>query len=261
MNTSDTAIVYVHPGEVKASFAYSVLRMMVYEIGRTGTVPAVVAQYCASGQLVEARNETVAFFLDKTPCEWCLFVDSDMGFAPDTIAQLLASADENERPIVGALCFGLKRTSQDDTLQATYLRHFPTIYFFAETKGEIGFREIDDYPRDSLIECHASGAACFVVHRSVLERMREKFGDNWFTKARLANPDGTPREFSEDLSFFIRARMEMEIPVFVNTGVQTSHDKGAINLTEKTWEDQQRLAGKLADPLNFDAWVPDAAHA
>jgi glycosyltransferase involved in cell wall biosynthesis len=256
VTTPDTAIVYIHPGEVKASFAYSVMRTLVYEIGRTQTVPAIIAQYCASGQLVEARNETVAYFLDQTPCTWCLFVDSDMGFAPDTLEQLLGSADPDERPIVGALCFGLKKVTADDDLQATYLRHFPTIYFFHEIDGEVGFKEAIDYPRDALVECHASGAACFLVHRGVLERMRAAYGDNWFTKAKLPNPDGTLRLFSEDLSFFIRARLDMDIPVFVNTGVQTSHDKGAINFTQRTWEAQEALTGdQKDDPLAFETWL------
>lgn len=258
------AIVYIHPGDVKASFSYSLLRLFVYEIGRTKTVPVVVAQYCASGQLVEARNETAAYFLDHTDAEWCLFVDSDMGFAPDTLEQLLGSADASERPVVGALCFGLKKSGDDPTLQASYLRAFPTIYFLGTLGGEVGFREMTDYPPDAMVECHATGAACFVTHRTILERMRAHYGDEWFTKATLANPDGTPRHFSEDLSFFLRLH-EMNVPVFVNTGVQTSHDKGAVCLTEETYLAQQAtksLATELAqapDPLELDAWVQQPA--
>lgn len=259
---TQAAIVYIHPGDVKASFAYSLARMLVYEIGRTKTIPAIVAQFCASGQIVEARNETVAFFLDHTPSEWCLFVDADMGFAPDTLEQLISSADPETRPVVGALCFGLKKTGGDDVLQASYLRAFPTIYFLRTIDNEIGFQEMHDYPPDALVECHASGAACFLAHRSVLKAMREKFGDNWFTKATLNNPDGTPRQFSEDLSFFLRLR-ECEIPVFVNTGVQTSHDKGAVCLTEETYFAQQSIKaladGLKADPLDLEAWLEQPA--
>lgn len=237
---TSTAVVYVHPGDVKASFAYSLCRLVVYEIGRTRQVPVIVAQHCASGQLVEARNETVAFFLDHTPAEWCWFVDADMGFAADTLEQLVGSACPDERPVVGALCFGLKKTGGDDELQASYLRSFPTIYEFAEAGGEVGFRERGDYPRDALVQCHATGAACFVAHRGVLTRMRDRYGDDWFTKASLPCPDGRVRHFSEDLSFFLRCQ-EMGVPVFINTAVRTSHDKGAVCLTEETFLAEQAI--------------------
>lgn len=237
----NAAIAYIHPGELSASFAYCALRLMVFEMGQGRYPPAVIAQRCASGQLVEARNETVQFFLDGTPCEWMWLVDSDMGFEPDMLWQLIGSADPVERPVVGALCFGLKKNgAEDDALQAVRFHQFPTIYVWAEKDDEVGFQVVQDYPRDQIVQCSASGAACFVVHRSVLEAIREKFGDHWFSKITHPTPEPTGTTFSEDLSFFVRVNA-CGFPVHVNTALKTSHDKGGLFLTEESWDAQQAL--------------------
>lgn len=230
------AVAYVHPGEVSAAFAYCMMRSLVSEIGSYGAPPAVIAQRCASGQLVEARNEVVDYFL-KTDVEWLWCVDADMGFPHDTLTRLLAHADPTERPVVGALCFGLKKQGADDPdTQAVTLRAFPTLYVWQETDDDAGFQVVTDYPRDALVQVAGTGAACFVVHRSVLERMRDKFGACWFDRA--SHPKG--RTFGEDLSFFVRVAA-CDIPVFVDTSLRTSHDKGGVFLTEQVWDDQQSL--------------------
>lgn len=246
------ALVYIHPGEVSQSFMHCAFRTLVYEIGRTGEVIGLLGQRCASGQLVEARNETVAYFLDKTDYEWFWNVDADMGFDADTLAQLIASADPVDRPIVGALCFGLKKTGHDAALQAVEFEQFPTVYLWRELDDEVGFESIHDYPRDALVQVSASGAACFLVHRSALEAMRAKYGDEWFTK--VTHPTGV--HFSEDMSFFIRAQ-GCDLPVFVNTAIKTSHDKGGVYLTEETFDRQQALKG--LSPAIADAWVAQPA--
>lgn len=256
--TATTALAYIHPGEVSNSFAYCTMRTMVYEMAQGRVPPAVISQRCGSGQLVEARNETVAYFLDSTPCEWLWFVDSDMGFDYDTLEQLICSADPDERPVVGALCFGLKKNGEEDAaLQATRFHQFPTVYVWREKADEVGFQVVPDYPRDAMVECSASGAACFVAHRSALEAIRAKHGDHWFTKITHPVPEPHGTTFSEDLSFFVRLA-SCDLPMFVNTAIKTSHDKRGVFLTEETWDAQQaliELAGTKPDPLEFDTWI------
>lgn len=206
---------------------------MLVELGDHGAPLGIIKQRCASGQLVEARNEVVGFFL-STDCEWLWCVDSDMGWEPDTHLKLLAAADPVERPVVGALCFGLKKQDDDDAIQAPVLRCFPTLYQFREQDDAVGFQVMTDYPRNRVVQVSASGAACFVVHRSVLEAIRDKYGPVWFDK--ITHPKGTT--FSEDLSFFVRVA-GVDRPVFVHTGAPTSHDKGGAVLTEARWDEQE----------------------
>lgn len=253
MNTKPrAAVITVHPGEVSAAFAYSLVRLTVAEVGMSGLAPAVIFQRCGSGQLVEARNDCARFFLE-TGIEWALFVDSDMGYDADLIDRLVAAADPVTRPIVGALCFGLKRQGRDDpATQAIAFRCFPTLYRWVERETEVGWQVITDYPRGELVQVAATGAACFIVHRSALEKIHAAHG-TWFD--RITHPKG-PTRFSEDLSFFVRVAA-CDLPAYVHTGIRTSHDKGGVFLTEQTWDEQQAHV-KLSDAAPVDGMARQA---
>ena len=229
---------YIHPGEVSAAFCFSFARMMVFEIGRTGSAPHVIAQRVPSGGLVKARNEVTANFLEQ-PSEWLVWCDADMGFAHDAVGGLLISADPTERPVVGGLAFAMKNGGGTDwDLQAERYRHCPTVYRWVETDSEAGFQAITDYPRDALVKVSATGAAFMCVHRTLLEKIRDQFGPNWFTP--IQHPKRT-EPFGEDFSFFVRVAA-VDATAWVNTAIKTSHDKGGIFLTEETWDAQQQLA-------------------
>jgi hypothetical protein len=228
---------YLHPGDVSAAFAFSFARMMVYETYRTGAAPNVLALRCASGQIVKGRNDLAESFLAHET-DWLVMCDADMGFGADAVARLLETADPDERPAVGGLCFALKRGGETDwELQAERYRQCPTVYRGVETDTEVGFQADGDYERNALVQCDATGAAFFVVHRSALEKIRAEFGPTYFTPIQHPKKE-TP--FGEDFSFFIRLAA-VGLPLFVHTGIKTSHDKGGVFLTEETYDDQQRL--------------------
>lgn len=229
------ALAVVHPGDVSAVFWFCSVRAYTHELGVNRLPFMILDQRCASGQLVEARNDVVADFL-KLDLEWLWCVDSDMGFEADTLDRLLASADPVDRPVVGALCFGLKKAGEDYDLRSIDLVCFPTVYAWQDTADDVGFQVMTNYERDALVKVSASGAACFVVHRSVLEKIRDKYGPVWFDK--VTHPTG--RTFSEDLSFFIRVA-GVDVPAFVDTAIKTTHDKGGVHLTESKWDDQEAL--------------------
>lgn len=235
--TPKVAVAYLHPGEVSAAFSMSLLKLMLHETFRTEIPPLVIANRCASGRIVDGRNEVAKQFLDGTAIEWLWFVDSDMGFAPDTVEQLLASADPKNRPVVGGLCFGLRRESTDPATHAERFRMFPTVYVWREHPDRVGFQIVPDYERDAVSLVSATGAACILIHRSVLEAIRERHGDEWFSQ--ITHPVG-PTTFSEDMSFCIRVA-SVDQPVYVDTSVKTCHDKGGVFLDETAWDRQQAL--------------------
>ena len=139
------------------------------------------------------------------------------------------------RPVVGALCFGLRRGDFDDELQATTFETFPTLYDFVELDHDAGFAARPDYPPDELVPVGATGAACLIIHRSLLETIRTKYGDHWFSPA--SHPCG--RTFSEDLSFFVRVA-GVDASTYVHTGIRTAHDKGGVFLREQEYRGQLR---------------------
>lgn len=195
-------------------------------------------QVCGTGGIVAGRNRVAADFLDNTDGEWLWFIDSDMGFAPDTVDRLVQHADQYTRPVIGGLCFKLTRQARGDFHAERYLIQ-PTLYEYVELDTEVGFRPLMGYPRDRPVQVAGTGAACLLIHRRALTLMRERFGDVWFDP--ITHPTGLkggPRTFSEDLSFCVRLQA-MDLPVYVHTGVKTCHDKGGVFLDEDAFDRQQ----------------------
>lgn len=230
MRRGSVAVGFLDPGKWSHCFGQSLVNLYLTDaFGSKRMVPNGVQlrDNCQADGIVKGRNEIARKFLDDTECEWLFMVDSDMGFPPDAVDRLIASADPVLRPVVGALCFALRRESLGDCYGQKYVV-VPTAYDFIETDDEVGFRSRVDYERDSLIEVSATGAACLLVHRTVLHRIREKFGAEWFS--HITHPTG-PTEFSEDLSFCVRVAA-IGFPMFVDTSVRTTHDKGGVFLDE-----------------------------
>lgn len=241
-----TAVGYIHPGDVSAAFHISLLKLMLHETGRTGVPPFILANRCASGRIIDGRNEVTRDFLDRTRAEWLWFIDADMGFAPHTLERLLASAHRNDRPVMGGLCFGLRREGTDPDTHAERFRTFPTVYVWREWDDRVGFQIVADYKRNAVSVVSATGAACILIHRDVLVSIRDQFGDEWFSA--ITHPKG-PTTFSEDMSFCIRVAA-VDIPIHVDTSVKTCHDKGGVFCDEWVFDRQQALdAPPAAEPV------------
>jgi hypothetical protein len=185
-------------------------------------------------EIPKGRNEIVAAMLDKSKAEWLWMVDSDMGFAPPTPYELVASAESAGAKVMGALCFAHKSDGTSD-LGARRYRPCPTLYRFAvdDETGFSGLLPMFDYPRDEVVEVDATGMACVVIHRSVLEQIRAKWGDVWFSQ--IPKPENNDALFGEDVSFCLRCGL-LDVPLFVDTAVKTTHDKGGVFWDEESYD-------------------------
>lgn len=223
---------YVHGAEVAYSWHQSLTHLMLYDLGgqaRTIRGGTLSVRY-GTGGIVAARNQVAAAFLDTKDAEWLWWVDTDMGFEPDTIERLVAVADPTERPVVGALAFMMRETATDN-LGGFHTRPAPTIFDWVERPdGTQGFSVRWRYDHDQLIRCSGTGSACILIHRSVLAQMRDAFG-TWYDPLR--NPANDGELISEDLSFCGRLAM-LDIPLHVHTGIRTSHLK-QVWLSEQTY--------------------------
>jgi len=242
-------------GHHTVSFSHSLLAL--YGIDpRVGWSPPVQVRAGTNG-LIEARNSIMAHFLDKTDAAWLLMLDDDMGFRPDLLDRLLDAAmkpglvvwpEEGDGPIppvVGALCFGLRREQEMTETHGYETRPFPTLYEWAEVEWpdgtrELGFKVRTSYTPNTLTRVHGTGAAALLVHRNAAERVRATQCEGrpeWFEHARYAS--GT--KVSEDLSFCYRLGAA-GIPIYVHTGVPTSHMK-------TVWVDERYYLKDLAAHL------------
>ena len=198
------SIGFIHPGDWSAVFGKALMNLSMYDNANSqrivGHNRAYIDQETGAGQLHNGRNSVVRAFLDDSSADWLWFIDADMGFDPETVDRLLAVAHPTDRPIVGGLCFAQKHDGFGDYGALRY-RLTPTVYRMYETDDEVGFVPVFDYPRDQVIEVDATGAACFLVHRTVLEQLRAIHGDKWFSLISLPKGKNGFTEFGEDMSF------------------------------------------------------------
>lgn len=216
-------IAYCHEHEVSHSWHMSMMQMLAYDksIGGNliGSAPFMVSCSGPHG-LVEGRNMAVKHFLDETDHEWMFWVDTDMGFKGDALDQLMQAADPIERPVIGGLCFAYKQVGPDG-YGGFRMAPLPTLFSLARDKdGVIGFVNRSVFPDNSLVQVAGTGSAFILIHRSVLEAVRAKHHDEWYSL--ICYEDG--RSMSEDLSFCWRVG-DVARPVFVHTGVKTTHHK------------------------------------
>lgn len=235
---------FVDGGEWAACFGLSWMDLLLYDNGRLE--PRILregGQYlrkvAGTMGVAAGRNEITAAFL-ASDAEWLWFVDTDMGFAPDTVDRLIESAEANGSGVTGGLCFAQQRDT--DLEQAPFYgqryRIIPTLYEFTEIPqtGEKGWRHLPRYQRGAWQQVAGTGAACLLIHRSAAEAV----GPMPFNPITLPDggPHGTPRTFSEDLSFCVRAAAA-DIMIGVDTSVRTTHYKGGIYLDETAYAMQQ----------------------
>lgn len=214
---SDTAVVaYLHPGEIPTAFHDSLVGLLMHQAERGRIVGKIDRRNGAN--LSPGRNWVAATFLAETEADWLLFLDADMVFEPDLLDRLVEAADPLERPVVSGLYFG---RSEDGT-------PFPQMYALveaAERPGEVISARFEDYPK-GLVEVFGAGAGCMLIHRRVLELMRERAADPvfpWFQETSAING----RYTSEDLTFCHRVR-ELGLPVYVDTRIVCGHSKDLV---------------------------------
>lgn len=228
-------VAYVNHNEVAYSWHHSMVELIGYDLAGKGRVlqGGYIAYRYGTDGLVDARNNAVEQFLTERDADWLFWIDTDMGFTADTVDRLIEAADPVLRPIVGGLCFTQRETAEDG-LGGWRTKAAPTVFDWVHEGDQQGFAVRWDYPKDTVTQCAGTGSACILIHRSVFERMFEKYGRAWYDKAFNTS---MKQETSEDLSFCMRA-LALGIPVHVHTGVKTSHQK-TVWLSENEYQAQR----------------------
>lgn len=200
------------PGTVNGAFAYRLIQLAQARSARLGPFVRVKG----SGLLSKQRNRVVKQFLDGTKSDWLLLIDSDEQLTLEAFDKLLETAHDKERPVVAGLVFagfGIEGTP--------YPKPVPAIFQDAPE----GFLPLYKYDKDSVFEIDAAGTGCLLIHRSVLEKMRETADKNqgtdwcWFWDGPV---DGN--WIGEDLLFCRRIKA-LGFPIYVNTGAILPHQK------------------------------------
>jgi hypothetical protein len=250
---------YLFEDEIKASFFHSFIKLLGFDGENAGRIWAggFAPRRATTGDLAGGRNDVVLDFL-ATDSQWLWWVDTDMGFEPDVVERLLEAADPLERPMVGALCFA-QREHVSDGVGGWRPVAWPTLMDWNVVDGKGGFEVRWDYPRNTLTRCSATGSACILIHRTVFERVRDAYAEasgnpdwnSWYSRVTNAT---TGQLMGEDLSFCARL-LRLEIPVYVHTGVQTTHQKHIWLQEEDYWRQRALDAPPETTPaVPKDKW-------
>lgn len=187
---------YAHPATVDGHFHDALVGLLIADAAGPRNVAGVVG-VLSGPQIAIARNRIVETLL-ASDAEWLLMLDADMTFEPDVLEQLLAVANGDSRPIVGALCFAVGPDGIG-----------PTLYYCQP--------QAEPYERDALVRVDATGAACILMHRTALTAVIARFGDCY----------GDAHGIGEDLEFCVRAG-EVGVPIHVHTGIEAGHVKSTV---------------------------------
>jgi len=234
-------VAYPHLDTFGANFVDSLLRMIARDklhgnhlmhqsgLHNTGAISAVWGR---SIEISHARNTATAGFL-SSDADWMLWIDTDIGFEPDALEKLLEAADPDTRPVVGALCF-IETEYGHDFHGGLTSRLAPTLYdwcWMEPGNGMPGAYKLagrHEWKPGEITRVGATGCGMLLVHRSVYEKISEWLTEQhapphiWFE--RIPGPDG--EQCGEDISFCLRVN-QVGLPVYVHTGVTTTHQKTA----------------------------------
>jgi cephalosporin hydroxylase len=216
-------IAYLHNEHVSHSWVESMRRLLEYDLDHGRRIERKPMNLrCGSGIVAHVRNYAARLFLDKTPHEWLLFIDTDMGFPANAVHRLLdEAADPVARPVVGALCFAAMEAAYDG-MGGWRRTVVPTMYKLGRKADddEPSFCYFGPYEDDTVTPVAATGAAFLLMHRSALEKVRADVGDHWFDMIYDREGDIVGEDFA-----FCGRLLKVGIVPQVHTGVKTTHHK------------------------------------
>lgn len=234
------ALAYVHDKEVAHSFQTSIEDLVFYDLKTAGHLLGAgnpLRMRYGSGGLIAARNSVAEKVLDNPEYEWLFWIDSDMGFEPDSLEKLLAVADPQTRPMIGGLCFSMVETGLDG-FGGYETKPSATIFDWYDNRTPRGFVPRPWYEPNALVKCDGTGSAFLLIHRSVIEKIHVEYGPHWYDQAQ-----GDEGLASEDLSFCMRAKT-VGVPLYIHTGVRTTHMKTVWLSERQFWANPLHVPAK-----------------
>lgn len=231
-------IAYLRPDDVAGEFCDSLADLIWHDAGTVDHIKWKI-KTMSGPRVAHARNQIVRQFLNDTTCDWLLFIDADMVFTYDLVDRMLAVADVDEVPILGALCFAGGKGALI----------YPTVYLLdKDEEGNPLTTRWDDYPRDQVFRCDATGAACLMIHRRVLVEI-EKVWDPKTISPWFAETEYARRPFGEDITFCMRA-IQAGFPIYVDSRIKVGHRKSYV-LDEALYDEQQAKVTEVGGELEF----------
>jgi hypothetical protein len=205
----------------------------------------------AGNQISRQRQRLLDHWYDKNLSDWLLWIDSDIVLNIDALYLLWHAADSETAPIVSGVYFISKEP------EGTTMRPFPCIF---KDLGNHEIQYLHPLPEMELVDCDLAGFGILMMHRSVVEKMRETLPDQGFFNEEVGS--GKDDEFvGEDIIFF-RKMKKAGIQLKAHTGALVKHMKRfsldfgyyALYWSMEHIKDQMREKQEKNKPGKF--WTP-----
>lgn len=158
-----------------------------------------------AGSVKVIWNKVVKEFL-ASKSEWLFSTHDDINFEPRTLIRLMSW----EKPLVSALVFMRqspviphvwKNYTEYDTYYAQRIADTRDWFYKHHEYIRFGPFVMEERPEDALTEISFTSTSCVLIHRSVLEDMREYLHEEWFVC------DDEEKGGGEDRRFFTYAKI------------------------------------------------------
>ena len=203
------AIAWCDNGMVDGKFMQGVTDVMLHS-----GVNVTTTMRSQGNQIARQRDKVINHWYEQNKSEWLLWVDSDVVISPETFKLLWDSKDVKERPVVSGVYF------TTDFPEEPLMQPMPTIFWFVANGDEIGIKRVHPMPKDKLLKVGAAGMGFVLMHRSVVDRIKEVMPD-----VPLFSDIGHGDKFmGEDIYFFALCD-KAEVPVYAHTGATVPHMK------------------------------------
>lgn len=168
-----------------------------------------IARTCGN-QLSRQRMDLVANWYNANTHEWLLSIDSDIVVELQTVKDLWQIADKNSNPIVSGIYY-LFLKDKEGKIPPASSSVFRTHNDFASVES------IDIEKEEDVFQADAAGFGLLLIHRSVITKLIEKFGNNTNFFQEKTN-------LGEDMAFFKNAK-DCNIPLTVCKKATVQHMK------------------------------------
>jgi hypothetical protein len=163
-------------------------------------------------QIARQRQTLFDHWSNNIEDDWLLWIDSDINVTVETLKKLWETADKDSCPVLSGTYFVSKST--DGSLMVP----FPVLFNDVQ---DFKVQYIHPLPENQIIKCDAAGMGLVLMHRSIVEKLKEKYPN----QAVFAEHEGVGEEFvSEDVAFF-RKLKSVGIPLYAHTGAIATHVK------------------------------------
>jgi hypothetical protein len=216
-------------GNVTSQFAISLLNLQ--RICDQAGIGLDILLLGGDALITRARQNVVAHFLAKPQATHLLFIDADIGFAPEQVLRLLAFGSD-----MSAAVYPTKRIDWNKVRNAVKLGVEPL-----EQAALSYVVELADPPevRDGFAKVRYAGTGFLMIRRQVLEAMQAHYPDLRYSREHQANDPlrGSPHRYalfeclidresgvylSEDFSF-CRRWTDMGGEIWIDLASQLTH--------------------------------------